>query len=1559
MNSSRMSAAAGGGFTLRMAVIVATAWLVGSNDARADSGQWTGATNANWATLTNWSSNPNPVPGTGNTATFGSTNNGNTTISLGAGVTIGTLNFTSTPSYTIGAGAVGSETLRFDHGGNMGLGGTNDQWINAAVVLGPNANTASYLFGSFSSGSTLTFAGPITGGTGGVAGTKTLTLMTSTGATTVFNGAVGGGGGSIAVTKSNGTGTLALNGTNTFTGALTIDEGKLVVPTVNNASTAGPLGNSATPVALGGSFDATLQYTGATASSTKRFTVQRIATFQIDSAATDLTLSGIIDGTGGILRKTGSGTLTLTGNNTYSGQTIVSAGTLKLSGAGDLGATTAFLEVNATLDLGGTSQTVGGLFGFGSGLIVNNSGGGTSLLTSSPTSFGNDFFGVIADNNNATAGTVAFTKGGVGSAALTGANTYSGATTVSDGVLTISGNGTLGNTVGGTTVASGATLRLAVYSSAEAITISGVGFNTEGGALEGYDTTLSGLLTLGASATVYVVAGGPFAITNPGTITAPGATKTLTLDGFGEGSIASIIGTGTGGVTVTGGKWTLTGANTFSGALNVSGNSRLVVPTVNNASTAGPLGKSATAVTLNNSALEYTGGTASSTKPFALSATGVFQINSAATDLTLSGVISGTGGGIRKTGPGTLTLTAVNTYTAGTEIQEGLLKLSGSGRLGTTAGFLLVSAGATLDLGGTSQTVTGLGGGGTILNNGGGASVLTSIRNASFDGFSGVIADGAGTVAFTKSGTGYFTISGPNTYSGLTTITDGTLVIEHAMALGSSANGTSITSGGTLGIQGGITVGAEALTIRGAGDAANGATGALENVSGTNNYGGLITLGAASTISSDAGLLNITNPGTITGPTFDLTLTGPGEGSIASIIGTTSGDLIKNGTGKWTLTGANTYTGTTTINAGILNIQYANALGADTSNDTTITAGATLQIEGGISTPLAEGLTLRGNGAAGTTGALQSVSGFNSWNGIVTLGANSTISVDAGVLLIASTGNLTGAFDLTLTGAGEGYLSDIIATGANTVTKTGTGIWRLTEANTFSAALTVANGTLIVPAVNDAGDPGPLGDSALAVTLGAAGGLTGTLRYNGWATETSNKPFILAAGGTGRMLSDAFPLSLTGVISGSGGLVIGNSDITLTGVNTFTGTLTITGELSVPTFNNASTNGPLGNSASAVVLGPPDSGSSVTLAYTGGTTTTNKPLFLAAQGFVDVTNAATELTLSASISGVANLGASLAKSGPGKLILPVANSYLGTTFVYDGTLVVAAAGAISGTAVSFQGGTLQLAGAPGINRITDTCDLNFQGGTLSMAGLSNASESVDLLRLSAHSGIDFGTGTGNSLLFSGISTHTAGTKLAITNWTGTPGVLGTASTDRLIFTGSASAFTAAYTQSDVSFNGVAGYMAIQDGGQYEIVAMPASSYPSWIAGFGITGPDSNFDADPDKDGVVNGLEWILGGSPLTSSVGLLPQITSDATNIFLTFTRSDASETSALSLEWGTDLSAWTNVPIGATSSGPNPQGISVTVTENGAAADTIVLTIPRANDPPGMRFVRLKATLP
>ena len=195
-----------------------------------------------------------------------------------------------------------------------------------------------------------------------------------------------------------GAGVLNLtSGSSTYAGQLTVEEGVLNVPSVNNVSANGALGNSPNAVILGGTGKTgTLEVT-ATTSGSKPFTMATGGTgaFQIDTGTT--TLSGQIDGGGG-LAKTGAGTLNLSNAvNTYSGDTKVNAGTLKLTTAGNNNIANsakiivgggAILDVSAVTGTGGfqvvNGQTLGGN-GTISGTVTVNAGGTLSPGASAGT----------------------------------------------------------------------------------------------------------------------------------------------------------------------------------------------------------------------------------------------------------------------------------------------------------------------------------------------------------------------------------------------------------------------------------------------------------------------------------------------------------------------------------------------------------------------------------------------------------------------------------------------------------------------------------------------------------------------------------------------------------------------------------------------------------------------------------------------------------------------------------------------------------------------------------------------------------------------------------------------------------------------------------------------------------------------------------------------------------------------------------------------------------------------------------------------------------------------
>ncbi len=260
--------------------------MLGASSSKAASGSWTGATDNTWAGA-NWSASP--VPGTGDTATFNGLGNSHTTIDLGSGVTIMNLLFNTgnAAAYTIGNGAVGSQTLTLNNSGGITLNSTvaSNELFNAAIVLGTDSTAQSYT--NFNnSAQTLTFASSIYGGPSvgtGTAGTKTLVMGGS--GNTVISGSLLNGASSlpatttIALTKL-GAGTLTFNGTVDAStlgggagggayGAVTVNAGTLAID-FSNAGATSDLLNTYSPVSLGGG---TLQVIGNAANaSTQNFT---------------------------------------------------------------------------------------------------------------------------------------------------------------------------------------------------------------------------------------------------------------------------------------------------------------------------------------------------------------------------------------------------------------------------------------------------------------------------------------------------------------------------------------------------------------------------------------------------------------------------------------------------------------------------------------------------------------------------------------------------------------------------------------------------------------------------------------------------------------------------------------------------------------------------------------------------------------------------------------------------------------------------------------------------------------------------------------------------------------------------------------------------------------------------------------------------------------------------------------------------------------------------------------------------------------------------------------
>ncbi|EHU5775692.1 autotransporter-associated beta strand repeat-containing protein [Salmonella enterica] len=1097
-----------------------------------------------------------------------------------------------------------------------------------------------------------------------------------------------------SLTKT-GAGTLILNAENTYTGSTTISEGTLIATNVEALGTGNVTDNATLEMNTGGDFDNAISgsgqvvksgdetltlsgansYTGGTTISGGTLVatnVEALGTGDVtDNAVLELNTGGtfdnVISGSGQVV-KSGDDALTLSGSNTYTGGTTISGGTLVASnvealGSGDV-TDNATLEMNTGGDFANNIGGTGSVVKSGDKTLTlsgaNSYTGGTTISGGTLVANNVEALGTGDVTNNATlelntggtfdnaiSGSGQVVKSGDETLTLSGNNTYRGATTISGGTLIA----THVNALGTGAIDNRASLLLDAsgqFTVTDLTTESGG--NTEIGAGSTLQATT---LTQKSDSTLTINLDSNTA--DPVIHAASQVSLAGTLDITGVGDVLDSDPASTDDLDT----FTLIASDkTIAGdfeKLTVAGMDADLADFITVDGRIDDTGKQyelTTALTWyadRDDAVTDAHGTFNLTN-----ADGSFAVNTVLenVDATLdpASATGWDGTSLIKQGAGTLILNAENTYTGGTTISGGTLVATNVDALGSGD----VTDDATLE-----------------LNTGG------TFDNA---------ISGSGQVV--KSGDETLTLSGANSYTGGTLISSGTLVANNVEALGSG----DVTDNATLELN---TGGDFDNAISGSGKVEKSGDDAL-TLSGANSYTGGTLISSGTLVASNVEALgtgDVTDNAVLelnTGGDFDNAISG-------------SGQVEKSGDGTLTLSGSNTYTGGTTINDGTLIATSVDALG---SGD--VTDDATLELNTGGTFDNAIG----GSGNVVKSGAdTLTLSGSNSYTGGTTISGGTLVASNVEAL---GTGDVTNNATLELNTGGD-FINNIGGTGR--VEKSGDDTLTLSGSNTYTGGTLINGGTLVASNVEALGTGDVTNDAVLelntggdfdnaisgsgqvvksgdeTLTLSGANSYTGGTTISGGTLVATN----VEALGTGDVTNNATLELNTGgtfdnAISGSGQVVKSGDDVlTLSGANSYSGGTLIsdgtlvasnvealgTGDVTDDatlelntggTFDNA-----IGGSGNVVKSGADTLTLSGSNSYTGGTTISGGTLVASnveALGTGDVTNNAT-LELNTGGDFINNIGGTgrVEKSGDETLTLSGANSYTGGTLISGGTLV--------------------------------------------------------------------------------------------------------------------------------------------------------------------------------------------------------------------------------------------------------------------------------------------------
>ncbi|MCX7008138.1 MAG: autotransporter-associated beta strand repeat-containing protein, partial [Kiritimatiellaeota bacterium] len=1061
--------------------------------------------------------------------------------------------------------------------GTLTIGNNNALGAGAVVINGGTVDDTTG-FHTISGVTGYTFSNSFAMSTAHLVNLGTANVMLGANITVTMNtwgGTIGGnisdGGSNYSLTAA-GAGTLVLSGTNSYGGGTTLSGGTLSIGNYTNL----PYGGNLT---FNGGI---LQIIGTTVNNLNPYNVNN-STFNgglnIASGNT-LTLTNVLGGSGS-LTNVGAGTLILAGANTYTGGTVLKAGTLQL--------TLTFNGNNTILDLGGNSQTFSNL-AFAAISQTNTIQGGGALTVNGTADFKSASATVtqvvsMANVNSFTynSPTKVFSVGSQASG-ISGSYTLTLASTNTITALRFGVSDIYPNTAN----PSAGTIHLGQVNNinADTITISQgkatgtldftPGLTNPTLMLRGTNGTSSRVTTMliGSNASSTSASSGTVNLTNVtgvstfdaliGTLTlgspsgSANANGTLLMGGgildattiiLGQNA-ASSGGIGTGLISLNGGTvkvQTLTIGNTL-GSVSSVGTFNLVSGTLLAANIQAGTGTATrafnwTAGTISNydASTDLTIGT-NLTLNLIAGNNHIFNFDAGRTAIVFA--VMTNNGNLVLSGAGTLVLVGANTYSGNTLLQAGTLVVSNALALQNST---FSNGNGTVQFGSgiTGFTLGGLAGSQNIVmtDAGGVAISLTVGGNTSNTTFSGNLSDNSAGSSLIKNGTGTLTLSGSNSFSGLTLNTGG-IVIGNNNALGA---GTVVINGGTL----------DAVA----------ATYAVSGITGytvSNNF----TL-------ANAQAVNLGTAGVVLGA--NITVTNINIGTIGGTIsdGGNNYSLTKAGLGTLVLSGSNSFGGGVILNVGTLRLDGTLDSAASTPvtlNPTpmnwnasfTFTGTSNLNLGAGPVT-LTNSLTVTANANTLTVGG--SITGLN--NG-VTLNALDITKAGTGTLALTAPITLRAVQTNTVSAGAEILAGAIDDGGGNySLTVAGAGALALQGANTFGGGLMLNAGTLRIE------NAGALGSGTFTINAGTIDNASGApvTNANGnpmiWAsnfTFTGTASLNLGTGsvnqgtGTRSVTVNANTLTVGGAITNSGGLTkLGGGTLNLASDNTYSGVTTVSG----------------------------------------------------------------------------------------------------------------------------------------------------------------------------------------------------------------------------------------------------------------------------------------------------------------------------------------------------------------------------------------------------------------